>query len=79
MRGHELFEIGHIGHTIFETRSSWLRPALIFFALIILAAVIAMVAVSNTDFDTGPAKVTPTHGSCEPFCTASPAPPVPGR
>lgn len=76
MRGHELFEIGHIGHTIFETRSSWLRPALIFFALIILAAVIVMVMVSNSDFGADPAKVTPTRGSCEPFCTA---PPVPGR
>ncbi|MFI6040546.1 hypothetical protein ACIA8C_02865 [Nocardia sp. NPDC051321] len=79
MRGHELFEIGHIGHTIFETRSSWLRPALLFFGLIIAAAVIAMVVVSNADFDTGPAKVTPTHGSCEPFCTAPPAPPAPGQ
>lgn len=74
MRGHELFEIGHIGHTIFETRSSWLRPALLFFGLIIVAAVLAMVVVSNADFHTSPAKVTPTHGSCEPFCTAPPAP-----
>ncbi|PXX68835.1 hypothetical protein DFR70_102521 [Nocardia tenerifensis] len=77
MRGHELLEIGHIGHTVIETRSSWLRPTLIFFGLIIAFAVLAMVVVINADFDTGPAKITPTHGPCEPFCTAPAAPAAP--
>ncbi|WP_378733730.1 hypothetical protein [Nocardia brasiliensis] len=79
MRGYELFEIGHVGHVVVEHRTSWLRPTLFFFGLVILAAVIVMVLVSNADFDTGPAKVTPTPGSCEPFCTAPPAPPAPGQ
>jgi hypothetical protein len=79
MRGYELFEIGHIGHIVVEQRSSWLRPALFFFGLVIALAVIVMVVVSNADFDTGPAKVTPTQGSCEPFCTAPAAPPAQAR
>ncbi|WP_194836326.1 hypothetical protein [Nocardia sp. XZ_19_369] len=74
MRGYELFEIGHVGHVVVEHRSSWLRPTLFFFALVIVAAIVVMLVVSNTDFETGPAKLTPTPGPCEPFCTAPPAP-----
>ncbi|QBS41140.1 hypothetical protein [Nocardia sp. CS682] len=74
MRGYELFEIGHVGHVVVEHRSSWLRPTLFLLGLVIVAAIVVMLVVSNTDFDTGPAKFTPTPGPCEPFCTAPPAP-----
>ncbi|WP_405161084.1 hypothetical protein OG203_32625 [Nocardia sp. NBC_01499] len=79
MENHELFELGHIGHTVMEHRANWLRPVLFFLGLTIVVAVIAMVVVSNANFHSDPAKVPPTHGSCEPFCTAPPAPPAPGQ
>ncbi|WP_280445013.1 hypothetical protein [Nocardia brasiliensis] len=76
MRGYEYFEIGHVGHVVTEHRSSWLRPTLLIFGFVIVAAILVMVVVSNTDFDTGPTKVTPPPGPCEPFCTAPAAPPA---
>lgn len=56
---------------------TWLWPTMLILASIIGIGIIVMVLVSNADFDTGPAKVTPTPGSCEPFCTNTVAPPGP--
>ncbi|QIS06000.1 hypothetical protein F5X71_30120 [Nocardia brasiliensis] len=75
MRGYEYFEGGHVGHVVTERRSSWLRPTLLIFGFVIVAAILVMVVVSNADFDTGPTKVTPPPGPCAPFCTAPAAPP----
>ncbi|WP_040782244.1 hypothetical protein [Nocardia pneumoniae] len=77
MRELDPIEMGALGHVVTERRSSWLRPTMLALALVLLGAVLVLIVVSNTDFDTGPAKVTPTQGPCEPFCTQTVAPPGP--
>ncbi|WP_040790429.1 hypothetical protein [Nocardia paucivorans] len=56
---------------------TWLWLTMLIIAFVIGLAVVVMVLVSNADFDTGPAKTTPTQGPCEPFCTNTVAPPAP--
>ncbi|WP_433199952.1 hypothetical protein ACQP1G_07545 [Nocardia sp. CA-107356] len=79
-RGSEILEIGHIGHTINEgrLRGGCLLPALGFLIFIMVLAVVVLVWVSNADFGTERTKVPSTPGPCEPFCTATVAPPQPG-
>ncbi|MFF7940173.1 hypothetical protein [Nocardia gamkensis] len=69
-------EVAVMGDVVTERRTSWLRPTLLALLLVILGAVLVMVVVSNTDFDTGPEKTTPPPGPCEPFCTQNVAPPA---
>ncbi|WP_330228687.1 hypothetical protein OHA40_21520 [Nocardia sp. NBC_00508] len=77
MRELDAIEMGVMGEVVTERRTSWLRPTMLALALVLLGAVLVLIVVSNTDFDTGPAKVTPTPGPCEPFCTQPVAPPGP--
>jgi hypothetical protein len=78
-RGSQILEIGHMRHTIREGRSrGCLLPALGFLIFIMMLAVVVLVWVSNADFGTDRTKVPPTPGPCEPFCTATVAPPQPG-
>ncbi|WP_062993252.1 hypothetical protein [Nocardia anaemiae] len=77
--GSRILEIGHIGHLANEGRTrvgGCLLPALGFLIFIMMLAVVVLVWVSNTDFDTERTKVPLTPGPCEPFCTG--APPQPG-
>jgi hypothetical protein len=69
-------EVAAMGDVVTERRTSWLRPTLLALLFVILGAVLVMVVVSNTDFDTGPEKTTPPPGPCEPFCTQNVAPPA---
>ncbi|APA95996.1 hypothetical protein [Nocardia seriolae] len=56
--------------------AGWLWPTLIFFGLIVFAALLVLLLVSGARFDDGASHyVPPTVGSCEPFCGArTPAP-----
>ncbi|MFI5719445.1 hypothetical protein [Nocardia sp. NPDC051750] len=56
---------------------TWIWPTLLIFGLVVGVALLVMVVVSTADFDTGPARVTPTPGPCQPFCTNTVAPPAP--
>ncbi|MBF6348162.1 hypothetical protein IU448_03920 [Nocardia flavorosea] len=56
---------------------TWLWPTLLIFGLVIGVALVVMVLVSSADFGDQPARVTPTPGSCHPFCTETGAPPAP--
>lgn len=56
---------------------TWLWPTLLIFGLVIGVALVVMVLVSSADFSDQPARVTPTPGSCHPFCTETGAPPAP--
>ncbi|MBF6339406.1 hypothetical protein IU450_26440 [Nocardia abscessus] len=69
-------EMAAMGDVVTERRTSWLRPTMLALLLVILGAVLVMVVVSNTDFDTGPEKTPPPPGSCEPFCPQNGAPPA---
>ncbi|MGO4616472.1 hypothetical protein AB4305_23800 [Nocardia sp. 2YAB30] len=75
MRELDAVEVVYLGDVVVERRSSWLRPTIIAFLFVILGAVLVLLVVSNADFDSGPPKVTPTQGPCEPFCTQTVAPP----
>ncbi|MFG3620897.1 hypothetical protein [Nocardia sp. NPDC047654] len=76
MRELNPIEVAVMGDVVTERRTSWLRPTLFALLFVILGAVLVMVVVSNTDFDTGPEKTTPPPGPCEPFCTQNVAPPA---
>jgi hypothetical protein len=76
MRELNPIEVAVMGDVVTERRTSWLRPTLLALLFVILGAVLVMVVVSNTDFDTGPEKTTPPPGPCEPFCTQNVAPPA---
>ncbi|MEU7764513.1 hypothetical protein AB0B25_05245 [Nocardia sp. NPDC049190] len=75
MRELDAIEIGSMAEVVVERRSSWLRPTIFALLFVILGAVLVLLVVSNADFDTGPPKVTPTQGPCEPFCTQAPQSP----
>ncbi|WP_157106721.1 hypothetical protein [Nocardia arthritidis] len=76
MRELNPIEVAVMGDVVTERRTSWLRPTLLALLFVILGAVLVMVVVSNTDFDTGPEKTTPPPGPCEPFCTQNVTPPA---
>ncbi|MET8777511.1 hypothetical protein AB0H49_12880 [Nocardia sp. NPDC050713] len=77
-RAEDIVHYGHVGHVVEEKGSlNWVVAGLGFFAAAILLVVLVLLVVSNADFDTGPAKVVPTTGPCEPFCTGTPPPPAP--
>ncbi len=66
----------HLGHIATERSTpSWLTSIFGVSLLIVAAAVIVLLLVSNADFDTGPPKAPPASGSCEPFCTLAPQAP----
>lgn len=56
---------------------TWLWPTLLIFGLVVGGAFVVMILVSTADFDSEPARVTPTPGPCQPFCTGTVAPPAP--
>lgn len=56
---------------------TWLWPTLLIFGFILGVALVVMLLVSSADFGDEPARVTPTPGSCHPFCTETGAPPAP--
>lgn len=75
-RSSEVIETAHVGHVVTERSApSWLMLILGVFGLVVAAAVIVLVLVSNADFDTGPPKAPPASGTCEPFCTVPPPAP----
>ncbi|WP_280486836.1 hypothetical protein [Nocardia farcinica] len=75
-RASEIIYYGHVTDVAKEKSTvNWLLVGVGFFLLAVLVAIGVLVWVSNADFDTGPAKVVPTSGPCEPFCTGTPPPP----
>lgn len=56
---------------------TWLWPTLLIFGFVVGVALLVMIVVSSADFGNEPAQVTPTPGSCQPFCTNTGAPPAP--
>ncbi|MGI5218156.1 hypothetical protein [Nocardia sp. CA-290969] len=56
---------------------TWLWPTLLIFGFVVGVALLVMIVVSSADFGDEPARVTPTPGSCQPFCTNTGAPPAP--
>ncbi|NKY58840.1 hypothetical protein HGA15_22380 [Nocardia flavorosea] len=56
---------------------TWLWPTLLVFGFVVGVALVVMMMVSSADFGDEPARVTPTPGSCHPFCTNTGAPPAP--
>ncbi|MEU8898547.1 hypothetical protein [Nocardia sp. NPDC048505] len=74
--GSEFVEGVHVAQIATEkTVPYWLMMVLTVVGLMVAAAVIVLVLVSNADFDTGPTKAPPPPGTCAPFCTEPAAPP----
>lgn len=75
-RGVEIAHTAHIGNEVRKQGVGGIVPiAVTAFAVIIVAAVVILLWVSNADFGTEPAQVPITRGPCAPFCT-EPAPPA---
>ncbi|BCK53464.1 hypothetical protein [Nocardia wallacei] len=56
---------------------SWLVLAVVMLGFFVFIALLVLLLVTGSDYN-DPTKQPPiTHGPCDPFCTATPAPAVP--